>query len=269
MADTALDTPNRQASAKAFLDRFDVRCAQDIRLEEFALHLGARVISAPLDGAEAQLVRTDARSTIILSDRIVDPSARRFNLAHELGHLVLAHPSPSVTDLACSPKGWTKSRGLEHEASAWGSEVLMPGHLVGPLCDGAPANLDVPRRIASAYTVALAASAIRFTELTTERCAAVYCVDGKVKWCARSKGFRKRIKRGTPVHHSSVAADFFASGELDERPQPVRAEAWLKVAKKAADVELAEHAVAFPKDNATLSMLWISEPAASDVGMRT
>src|SRR5689334_5936555 len=107
-----------------------VQGPEDIRLEAFVEHFRARVVHAELDGAEAQLVRNGDRATITLADRVSDVVAMRFNLAHELGHLALAHPTPAATELACSPQKWSPAQNLETEASAWGSEVLMPERLI-------------------------------------------------------------------------------------------------------------------------------------------
>jgi hypothetical protein len=93
----------------------------------------------------------------------------------------------------------------------------------------------------------------------------VFAVDGKVKWFAPSKRFKKRIKRGTPLSSSSIAYDYFASGELDDRPLAVPADAWIATKK---DVEIVEHAVCAPKYHSVLSMLWIPEPSAAALGMR-
>ena len=80
-----------QRCANGLLHRFGVRDAAHIRVESFAAKLGVEIVEAPLDGASAQLIHNGKRALIMVSDRIVDPLARRFSIAHELGHFVMRH----------------------------------------------------------------------------------------------------------------------------------------------------------------------------------
>jgi hypothetical protein len=252
--------------AQTMLDKFEVKSPADIQLDLFADYLCARVVQGELDGAEAQLVRSGGSATITLADRIKDVVAIRFNLAHELGHLAMAHPTPAAAELACNPQKWSRAQSVESEASAWGAEVLMPERLVGPRCEVSNVDLEVPQQIARDYTVSILASAIRFTQLTNARCAAVFSVDGKVKWSARSARFRKRIKRGKPLERLSVAFDYFSRGELDDAPQGVPADAWIDT--KGAEAEIVEHSICSPRHGSVLSMLWIPDAVASALRIR-
>jgi len=248
------------ACARTLLEQYAVKSPGDIRLELFAAEcFNAKVETGPIDGAEAQLVRRGKRATITLADRVTDEAARRFNLAHELGHLALEHPTADASSLACNPHRRRRT-GPEGEASCWGSEILMPTSLVAPLCQVSTVDLEVPHRIARDYTVSILASSIRFTELTNQRCAAVFTVDGKVIWCAVSKGWGKEIPKYMPVRSASVAFQYHATGELDERIQAVPADAWLDT---TADAEILEHAICAPKYRSVLSMLWMPEEIAT------
>ena len=133
-----------------------------------------------------------------------------------------------------------------------------------PLCQVDKVDLDVPRRISHDYTVSILASAIRFTELSNQRCAAVFSIGGKVVWCATSPSWGatwdKEIPKKMPVRSTSVAYQYFSTGELDERVQCVPADAWLET---SADEEIVEHAVSAPLYGSVLSMLWIPEPVAA------
>lgn len=246
-----------RTSAHEVLDRLAIRAPADIQLDRIAKHFAANIEFAPLDGAEAQLLRTAERTTITLADRITDLVAQRFNLAHEIGHLVLAHPTPrNANELTCHPQRHNQASVTEREASACGSELLMPEYLVRPLCDVPQVDLETPHKIARDFTVSILASAIRFTQLTNERCAAVFCVDGKVKWCAKSPRLRKAVPLGMPVDSASVAAEYFSTGTLDDRPHWVPVSAWFKT---DSTIEILEHAICSPKHGTTLSMLWIPD----------
>jgi len=256
-----------QRCANGLLHRFGVRDATHIRVESFAAKLGAEIIEAPLDGASAQLIHNGKRAVIMVSDRIVDPLARRFSIAHELGHFVMRHPSRPASEL-CTPYASrlkrAGSRDYEAEANAFAAELLMPTTLVRAVCEVSPVDLTVPRKISREYDVSILASAIRFTELASERCAAVLSVAGKVKWFAPSVTFTYVIERGRRIDRSSLAWDYFTKGAVDDEPQSVPADAWLDTAH---DVDIVEHSISSRAMGTVLSMLWVPERAAPKLGM--
>jgi hypothetical protein len=203
----------------------------------------------------------------MVSDRITDPAARKFSIAHELGHFILKHPAPSTAEL-CMPH-IPRSRGKagrspEAEANAFASELLMPEALLVERCNVAMVDLAVPRAIADEYGVSILASTIRFTELTRACCAAVFSADREVKWFVPSATFTRYIPRGKPVDPLSLAADFFAKGSIVDAPQLVRADAWLNT---ELDVDLVEHAICSPPHGTVLSLLWVPELVAFELGM--
>src|SRR5262245_13523583 len=107
-------------AARALLERFGVRAAEHVKTEGLAKRLGATIMIGPLDGADAQRVCVGDLIKIIVSNRITDEAARRFSIAHELGHLVLDHPTPPLSELwadAPSMHGAKKERNYEAEAN--------------------------------------------------------------------------------------------------------------------------------------------------------
>ena len=73
--------------------RFGINAPEHVRIEAIAKRLGVRIVDARLEGAQAQLVQNGRDAIIYVSDRITDPCARRFCIAHEVGHFVLKHPA--------------------------------------------------------------------------------------------------------------------------------------------------------------------------------
>ena len=253
--------------ARALLRRFGVSATEHVNIEAFAKRLGATIVVGPLDGATAQLVRVGKEAKIIVSDRITDEAARRFSIAHELGHLVLDHPTRPPSELctnAPSMHGATEQRDYEAEANAFGGEMLIPQFLVQSWCDVSPVSMDVPWRIARELRVSILASAIQFAALTPERCAAVFSKKRHVSWVAPSPTFTREIRRGRRLDRYSVAWDFFDRGELDDRPQPVPADAWFDT---SSEVDIVEHSIAARDHGTVLSLLWIPERAAVKLGM--
>lgn len=252
-----------QRGAQRLLYRFGVRAPEHLIVESFAARLGVEIVEAPIDGAIAQLVRMRDRAIIMVASQITDPAVRRFSIAHELGHLVLVHPSRAATEL-CSAYGLRGERDYEAEANAFAAELLMPASLLRRTCEVSPVDLAVPRRIANDYNVSILASAIRFTELASERCAAVFSVGRRVKWFAPSSTFTRAIERGKLLDATSLAWDYFANGTLADEPQPVPADAWLDT---SADVEIVEHSICSHELGTVLTMLWVPERSAPRLGM--
>jgi hypothetical protein len=250
-------------AARALSRRFGVTAAGHINIEVFAAHLGATVTVGPLEGAIAQLVRVGSDVHIIVSERVTDTCAIRFSIAHELGHFVLGHPSRPPSELCGGVRSRLHTggqRNYELEANAFAGELLMPEQLVRQWCEVSPVSMEIPRRIAREYNVSILASSIQFAELSSERCAAVFSARREVVWSASSATFPREVPRGKRLDPESVAWDFFAKGELDDRAQPVPADAWFDT---SADVDIVEHSIASPEHGTVLSLLWIPEPSAA------
>jgi Zn-dependent peptidase ImmA (M78 family) len=254
--------------ARALLYRFGITAPEHVRIEAIAKRLGVRIVETQLDGAQAQLVRSGRDVIIYVSDRITDPCARRFSIAHELGHLVLGH-SPAPAAQLCNPHAWkrideARDRDHEREANTFASEVLMPRLLIEKRCDVSPVDLGVSWEIARDFTVSILASTRRFVELSPERCIAVFSAKGIVQWRHPSATFTRDIPPGRHIDRDSAAWDFFARGALDDRPQPIPASAWLET---SVDVDLVEHSICSREHQTVLSLLWVPERVAGPLGM--
>jgi hypothetical protein len=253
--------------AHRFLRRYGVTARDDLHPEAWAHDLGVEIIEADLDGAAAQLIRLADVVQIVLPERIRDHCARRFAIAHELYHLWKRHPSLSAT-MMCTPKWLRGGQADQHEfeigANAFAGAVLLPEFLLRRRCEVSPVSLEVPWKIAREYEVSILTSAIRFAELSSERCAAVFSKGGVVRWAARSRTFTRSIREGQRLHRDSIAWDYHASGVLDERDQTVPATAWLDT---TSDVDIIEHSTCHPEYGTVLSMLWVPEAVGAQLGM--
>lgn len=263
-----------RAEAQRLLHDAGVTAPEHIDVETMARARGAEIVYGPLDGATARVVRVGAQhaARIRVSDRIKDAAVRRFSIAHELGHLVLGHELPSAPDPSDAAafvarvceRVQRNGLDVEAEANVFAAEVLMPERFARRRCEVSPVSLAPVHAIAERFQTSLCASAIRFVELTSERCAAVYSERGVVRWAVHSPTFDATIARGAPLHRSSVAYDYFRKGTIDDRAQPVPADAWLDT---TSDVELIEHSSALPDLGAVISLLWVPEAVAYRLGM--
>lgn len=254
---------NARRRARAYVTRLGITAPEHIRIEVIAKHLAAllglrlRIVDAPLEGADSQLVRLPTEVIILVSTRITDPASRRFVIAHELGHLVLDHPSMPphrIGDANPATRTPNDVRDYESEANAFASELTMPYRLVRDLCRSSHVSLDVPRQIASMFQMSILASAIRVAELSPEPCAAVFSSRRRVVWAAESATFPARIPRDRPIVAGSVAAQFWEAGSIESRAKEVPGRAWLDTTRAT---EIVEHAVASVEYGTVLSMLWL------------
>lgn len=212
-----------------------------VPVEAIAARLGVTIEIAPLTGADAQLVRCGSHARIVLAERIDDPAFRRFSIAHELGHLVLRHPSG-------------ESGRAERQANAFAAELLMPRDLLRERCEAGPLTLELPRQISEEFQVSIVASAIRVVELATAPCAVVLAQHGEVKWSVANGPFPGSIPRGTRISAASVAGGPLTSRLGKTIPQRVAAVVWVPAAD-GGDT-LVEDAIELRTAQTTLSMLW-------------
>jgi hypothetical protein len=254
-------------AARGLHRRFGVKAASHIQIEAWASSFGIELEEASLEGASAQLVRVGDRAKIVLPDHVTDRGARRFSIGHELCHFVMKHPSPTPT-MMCTPKAARacddSTHGLELFANAYAGELLLPEHLLRPRCEISPVSLEIAWSIAKEYDVSILTSAIRFTQLSSERCAAVFSAGGEVKWASASETFTHEIPRGKRLDPQSLAWDFFSTQRLDDRPQPVPADAWLDT---SADVDIIEHSICSHAHGTVLSLLWVPDAVGPRLGM--
>lgn len=255
--------------ARALVRRFGIRAPAHIRVEAIAAHHGVACVAVPLDGATAQLVRCGPRVHILVSDRS-EVGARRFSIAHELGHYLLEHPTTATDELAggraeVGPHG----RDLEAEANAFAAELLMPGELVDAYA-ARDATLAAAQAIARDFEVSILASARRLAERSRARCAAVFAMAGRVVWVERSapfdRAFADSIARGQRLAPATLAAQYFAHGRLDPAPLAVPRAAWL--GERRVGGEVIEHAIASREFNSVLSMVWIRDSVVAESGNR-
>ncbi|MFT3695705.1 MAG: ImmA/IrrE family metallo-endopeptidase [Kofleriaceae bacterium] len=233
-----------------------------IDIEKLADMLGAEIVFGDLDGAKARVVQIGDRARIIISKRIVGVGAIRFCIAHEIGHLLLKHYSQG-DDLGrafkrqrtCEPLTSNGSE-IERDACVFATECLMPAPLATPMCQVAPITFEPVRALSSAFATSLQASAMRYVELTSERCAVVYMHRRRVLWAKKSAGFTAWIPDGRAVEPNSAAADYFDDGSL-EASRVLPAATWFPREKVTRDATVYEHMTAIPEAAAAFSLLWL------------
>jgi Zn-dependent peptidase ImmA (M78 family) len=253
--------------------RFGVESVAHVDVHAFAARLGVQVVNARLQGAVAQLVVTPRRARILLSDRLEDPFMRRVAIAHELGHYVLDHPSPTIAEM-CSPRPdrpCTEARDFESEAHGFALELLTPAPAVEAFCRRYDPDLELCSRLAVTAWVPNEHAAIRIAETSEHICAAVLSTRAGIAWVAPSRRFVAELG-------GSLAPDLHEARPLDPRslawrildrdkpcePARVPAEAWLGM----PGLPLFEHSAPVALGGGMLTMLWAADLEAALVSSR-
>lgn len=250
-----------RSEARALHRRFGLTSTRQVDVHHYAARLNVQIVRAPLDGALAQLIVNGRSARIWLSHQLRDPARSRFAIAHELGHYVLLHPSPTMADLSgleVPHPSEASRRDFEREADTFARELLMPDHQVDALCRARDPEIALCAELASGASVPIDQSAIRVTERSDHVCAVVASMSATIAWVAPAARFRSafrtslagRLRKGMPLEPRSLACQ----ARDESAPSPaaeVPACAWLD-----ADGPPLLESAAPADDGAILTMLW-------------
>jgi Zn-dependent peptidase ImmA (M78 family) len=175
---------------------------------------------------------TDAKRSegTILAKRGGEPR-RRFTIAHELGHFLMAHHVPdqpgrflckSSDLLRATAKEGDQQQFREVEANRFATLMLMPPHLLrGAMAAFREPDLQHALVLARDFAVGKEAAARAYVQYHPERIAIVVAGNGRVQRCYRSLSFPALICAvGGPVptgsvyhngpHRANIASDIAA-----------------------------------------------------------
>jgi Zn-dependent peptidase ImmA (M78 family) len=244
-----------RAAARRELQALRIEAIDEIDVEDIAAFHRLFVIEGDLHGAEGRSVTHRGAGVIRIRNDITQLERRRFIIAHEIGHCIL-HETGSVTPCSEGDLFRYQEGNREAEANWFAAELLMPSRLFARHCDVPEPSFDAIRVVARQFRTTLTAAAIRFVQLTSERCALVWSEAGKVKWSVRSADFPGWIERDRSLSALTHAADVFAGKGAPPGFQPVPAHAWLQP-HATRDRILREETLALGRLGAALSIVWL------------
>lgn len=250
--------------AREVIKTLKIKDPSEISVEDIAWNQGALVVEDGLQGCDARLVYTPGVRPAMLRVKkpLNPPGRRRFAIAHELGHLKLAHNPGQPTE--CADReflAWYKDqKDSEVEANIFAAELLMPESLFAPRLTPVTPSFEVVELLASDFQTTLTATAIRFVQLCDQKCAVVYSKAGEISWSWGSPEFHYWIKRGTKLKTSTYAVDFFEKGYATQQMQEmqeVTRDAWIPGESMLDTIK--EQSRALPSYGSVITLLWIDD----------
>ncbi|KNY19708.1 ImmA/IrrE family metallo-endopeptidase [Methylobacterium sp. ARG-1] len=187
-----------------------------VPIQELCARLGiSRIEDLDTDAFEGGLV-IDAKRSVgtILAKRGGEPR-RRFTIAHELGHFLMAHHIPDQPDrflckssdlLRFTAKAGDQRQLREVEANRFAALMLMPPHLLrGAMAAFLQPDLQHVLVLARDFAVGKETAARAYVQYHPERIAIVVAGNGRVQRCYRSLSFPAIISAvGSPVPTGSL-----------------------------------------------------------------
>ena len=210
--------------AETILRGFGIDRPEQIDLEAIALELGVAVRYAKIDGSEARIVGNDTRAIITVRADSQRPR-QRFSIAHEIGHWVERHGRGGFVCAKedISPQN-DEAKGVESQANAFASQLLLPSYLFVPMIKGRPITLDTADKIGRDFQASLTATAIKLARCG-EKPAAVMChSQSKREWFVRGPLFPHELWPAMELHSDTDAFELLyspqAQGKTSVRQEP-------------------------------------------------
>jgi IrrE N-terminal-like domain len=144
-------------------------------------------------GVSGMFLRLGENYGIAYATHIENPGFQRFSVAHELGHYYLPGHIDAVFsdgDVHESRAGFVSGDRYEVEADHFAASLLMPGHLFGPALRSVGEGLAAIESLARSCQTSLTATAIRFTQCSSEPVAIVVSAGSRIEYCFMSEALK-------------------------------------------------------------------------------
>lgn len=141
------------------------------------------------NGVSGMLIKHGDFFGIAYATHIENDGFQRFSIAHELGHYLLpGHYEALLPDdgIHESRAGFLSENKYEKEADHFAAGLLMPRSLFTKEIDKRVAGFEAIDKIADICMTSLTATAIRYTQFTSDPMAALLSDGSKIDWCFMS-----------------------------------------------------------------------------------
>jgi len=253
-------TPRITAAAEArrLLERYGIATPDEIVLEDIAWDLGIEISIGRLSGAEAHMVRVRDVGTITVSDQLVDPGARRFAIAHELGHWQMHQAVSQVFFCTDSDMKEYRHSGAELEANTFASELLMPKAMIDQGLLSAEPTWGIIKQLSDTFGVAPISAAVHYVDLTRQPVMAVFSDCRNVKWWRENRPRMDGLwlESQQALAKDSVAYYHTEAGERVPDLLQVPWDAWFPHCRHDEEEELFELVATVDDRGTVMSLLW-------------
>lgn len=207
------------------------------------------VIEREAEGCDGCILVEGDAAAILVNAGIRKAERRRFTVAHELGHFALHREMLYFRRESLEEIEGEFDAGIEAEANAFASELLMPAASVDYEFATQEPSWFVVDQMQARYSVSLTAAALRLVKSSHYSCALAFIRDGMITWVARSPEWRRYyLAVGGPPREGTLAASVLAGAETPQKAQPVSASAWAPE-HTGEDAELLEAARVIYEDS--------------------
>jgi Zn-dependent peptidase ImmA (M78 family) len=250
------------AYAKALLKQLKLERIANICAVAEELRLAVSEIDVEgFDGALVRPVGIPA-GEIVVRNSIREKGRKHFTVAHEIGHFLLpGHDKGESVCTSADLDRWStrEEKTLEQEANEFAAELLIPTDFARPIVRKCEPSLDVIADLAKDCDTSLSATAWRYCDLTSFRCAVIWNHAGIRQWCKKSEEFGSvlRMKTALPVDSWSAAA--YRDRASGTPMQPVKAETWIESFNLKPEAEIWEGCKFLKNYDSIITLLWIKD----------
>lgn len=229
------------------------------QLIDFTQRIGLRIREVDSEDFEGALLvhPSKLKGIIAVKRNIREQGRKRFTICHEIGHFIL--PGHGTKDCICKAdevESWRRSLPeQELAANRFAGELLLPYKEVAPLVQRKTATISLAKDISKEFGSSLTAASLKCVDVTEEKCALVYCVNGFIKWYKPNDNFRYHVHVGRKLTEESYAGQLFNNPSLDDPNGAVPADAWLQSDRLLSDARLWEDSILLRHYNSVLTIL--------------
>jgi hypothetical protein len=228
---------------------------------EFDIEVVAKPVHESVSG---MLLRVGNSYGIVYARHIDNPGFERFSIGHELGHYFLPGHIDAVlgdSDIHKSHAGFGSSDRYELEADHFAAALLMPRQLFTAALRRAGDGIAAIERLAEICKTSLTATAIRYTQCTSDPVAIIVSTGGSIDYCFMSNALRDHdgidwIRKRQAVSRTTPTFAFNRDPEKVRRADRVEDESDLQSwFGGSQSIELREDVIGLGRYGKTLTVL--------------
>jgi hypothetical protein len=171
-------------------------------------------------GCSGMLVKSGDEFGILYATYLHNEGFENFSVGHEIGHYCIdGHADALLTDgKHVSNANFNSFDPFEQEADFFAAALLMPDRPFKKEIGRRNPGLSCIEALKTKCKTSLTATAIRYSEFTSDGVAVIASSGQSIDWCFMSDGLKSAkgirwIKKGTPVPAGTVTASFNAKPE--------------------------------------------------------